>query len=194
EGKACVGMTWSTAVFCFTDGAWRKSAEVMSAFGGSAVGAVAFDDSGTMLAVGAQSITVAGDDVTDLGPFDPTPFGKNHLFGAVVSAKPIAGADAVASGGWGGTVFLKRNGKKFSDTGRGGPDMRAQPSILRKMASHPKLGLLAAGDGGLFRWEGTPAEGGWRSLRDIDPRLSVPLTGVVASTGRGFWIAAGNRV
>ncbi|MBH5370968.1 CHAT domain-containing protein [Bradyrhizobium glycinis] len=193
-GKACVGLVWSTAVLCLSDGAWKKSAEVTGQVGGSAVGAVAFDNAGSLLAVGVQSITTAADEPKEFGPFSPTPFGKNHLFGAIAFTPNVDGADVVASGGWGGTVFLRRNGKEYSDVGHGGADVQEQPYIIRQLASHPTLGLLAGGDSGLFRWEGTPMQGGWKSLRDIDPRLALPIAGVVPSTDRAFWVASDSRV
>jgi hypothetical protein len=177
-GKACVGLVWSTTVLCLSDGTWRKSAEVTGDVGGSAVGALAFDDAGSMLVVGVQSITAASDETTELGPLDPAPFGRKHLFGAISLTTQVEGADAVASGGWGGTVFLKRDGKKLFDVGHGGTDVQEQPYIIRQFASQPGLGLLAASDAGLFRWEGS----GGLTVRPISSTIRFRRI----SSGRGL--------
>lgn len=193
-GVACVGVVWSDKALCLSDGLWRAGAQVMSDTGGSAVAALAFDDRSAMLAVGVESIAVTAPKPSELGPFAPSPFGKKTLLGAVAMTPLVEGADAVASGGWGGTVFLKRAGSEYVDVGHGRPDVQDQPYIIRSFASHPALGLLAGTDEGLFRWEGSPATGRWRSLRTIDPRLARPTTAVVASTGRSFWTASGSDV
>lgn len=193
-GVACVGVVWRNEALCLSNGLWQKGAQVMSDMGGSAVAALAFDDTSAMLAVGVESIAVAAPKPSELGPFAPSPFGKKTLLGAVAMTPLVQGADAVASGGWGGTVFLKRAGSGYVDVGHGRPDVQDQPYVIRSFASHPALGLLAGTDEGLFRWEGSPAAGRWRSLRTIDPRLARPTTSVVASTGRSFWTASGSDV
>lgn len=194
-GVACVGVVWSDKALCLSDGLWREGAQVMSDIGGSAVAALAFDDTNAMLAIGVESIAVvAAAKPSELGPFAPSPFGKKTLLGAVAITQLVEGADAVASGGWGGTVFLKRADNGYVDVGHGRPDVQDQPYVIRSFASHPALGLLAGTDEGVFRWEGSPSAGRWRSLRTIDPRLALPTTAVVASTGRSFWTASGSDV
>ncbi|MEH2521031.1 ligand-binding sensor domain-containing protein [Bradyrhizobium sp. AZCC 1610] len=194
DGTVCVGLFWSISALCVSDKKWREVAEVDPDFGGSAIGALAFDQSGTMFAVGVVGITVASGERAKLGPFSPAPYGKKHLFGAIALTDMIEGADAVASGGWGGTVFLKRNEGKFAVVGFGGPDVQDQPYIIRSFAAHRELGLLAATDAGLFRWEGSVQEGRWKTLRGLDPRLAEPINLVVPSTGRGFWVASAGSV
>lgn len=193
-GKVCVGLEWAPVGLCLQNGSWKKSVEATAQVGGAAISAVAFDDAGSLLAVGMQSVVVVADDTKEIGPFDLAPFARKHLFGAIAITTAIKGVDVVASGGWGGTVLLKKEGKEYSVVPRSELDLQEEPYIIRQLAVHPTLGVLAASDAGLFRWEGTPKEGGWRSLRELDPRLSLPINGILPSTGRSFWEASGSRV
>ncbi|MFD1985476.1 CHAT domain-containing protein [Mesorhizobium newzealandense] len=194
EGMPCTGLLDSTVALCFKDGSWQQSAEVMDDFGGRSVAAVTFDTAGSLLAVGIRSISVAGKTQTELGPFEPTPFGVKHLFGAIANTTSVDGVDAVASGGWGGTAFLKRSGEAYREAGSGLSTVQDQPYIIRQFASHPSFGLLAGADEGLFVWNGDPISGHWKSLRDIDPRLAAGLDGVVVSDDRSFWVGSGLRL
>lgn len=194
EGTVCTGLIWSEEAICLSNGAWHSAIKVSPEIGGSAVSAVTFTGDGTLLAVGVQSVAMGGSAPVEIGPFPPMPFGKKHLFGAIAKTTLVADADFVASGGWGGTVFLKRTLDGISDVGHGGKTTQDQPYVIRQLAPHVRLGLLAAADEGLFLWQGSPSRGRWESLREIDPRLAAGIDGVVPSTERGFWISSGSRL
>ncbi len=190
-GRACVGISWDTRILCLHDNEWYVEGNVLPHFGGSAVAAVGFSPSGDLIAVGTQSVAILSKPGQEFGPFKPAPFGRNHLFGAF-SAIMTDMADAVASGGWGGTVFLRYSGNAIDVVeARRESD---QPYVVHQITHHPQLGLLAASDEGLYRWEGPIKTGKWQSLRQIDPRLGGPVNGIVVSRDRTFWISSGATV
>ncbi|WP_027154895.1 CHAT domain-containing protein [Mesorhizobium sp. WSM2561] len=193
-GKACVGLVWSNEVVCLVDGGWQTSATLLEDIGGSAVGAIAFTKDDTLIAAGVLSVKVIGANTEEFGPFPPVPFGSKHNFSAVTETPLIPGADIAASGGWGGTVFLKRTGTAYADTGYRPRSRGDQPYLIRQLVSHPQLGLLAGADEGLFIWRGATVEGQWASLRDMDPRLAGSIEAVAPSSGRSFWVASGSRL
>ncbi|UVC19425.1 hypothetical protein [Mesorhizobium onobrychidis] len=193
-GKACVGLVWSNEVVCLVDGAWQTAATLLEDIGGSAVGAVAFTKEDTLIAAGVLSVKMIGANTEEFGPFPPVPFGSKHLFSAVAETTLVPGADIAASGGWGGTVFLKRTGDTYVDTGYRPRSQGDQPYLIRQLVSHPQLGLLAGADEGLFIWQGPTIDGTWMSLREMDPRLAGSIEAVAPSSGRSFWVASGSRL
>lgn len=190
-GQICAGLTWSTEVLCLKDEKWETALEALPYMGGSAIGAMAFDDQGALLSVGPVSVSIKGNSDLTLGPFEPSPFGAVNLFGAIATPTNVSGADAVVSGGWGRTIFLKRANDTWSTVERSGSDGQDQPYLIRSFAVHPRLGLMAATDAGVYLWEGTADTGQWRSLRDVDPRLASWVEHVVPGEGNSFWIGTG---
>ncbi|RVH09634.1 CHAT domain-containing protein [Sinorhizobium meliloti] len=191
EGKICAGLTWSTEVLCLKNGKWETALETLPYFGGSSVGALAFDDRGSLLAVGPVSLSVKGKEDLTLGPFEPSPFGKVNLFGAVTTLTSVSGANAVVSGGWGRTIFLKRSNGTWSTVGRKTGNSQDQPYLIQSFADHPRLGLMAGTDYGVYVWQGSAEIGHWRSLRDVDPRLGGWVSNIVPGQGKAFWISSG---
>ncbi|HEV2602636.1 MAG TPA: CHAT domain-containing protein [Microvirga sp.] len=192
ESNVYVGFLWSAAIARLQNGSWSMALALQSDPSGSAVPQVTIDQSGTLWAVGSQTLLRRSLNAApqEIGPFTRAPFGKKHLFGAI-SLEPSTEHSAVASGGWGGVVFVTPSAPgHFQVTARDGSDRFDQPYLIRDLAHHPLLGLLAATETGLYRWEGSASQGAWRSLRAIDPRLDLPATGVVPSTGRAVWIAS----
>lgn len=189
-GRICVGLTWSTEVLCLKNGHWENLLDALPYMGGSSIGAMAFDDQGALLAVGPVSVSIKGKSELTLGPFEPSPFGKVNLFGAIAVTRSVAGADAVVSGGWGRTIFLKRADDTWSTVERSVGGSQDQPYLIHSFAVHPRLGLLAATDAGVYLWEGSAETGQWRTLRDIDPRLGSWVDHIVPGEGNSFWIGA----
>nr|WP_210251979.1 CHAT domain-containing protein [Agrobacterium genomosp. 6] len=191
SGEICAGLSWSTDVLCLRGGRWENVLEAPSYIGGSAIGALVFDDQGTLLSVGPLTVSLKGRHELTLGPFEPSPFGNVNLFGAVALPANVAGADAVVSGGWGRTIFLKRADDTWSIVERPAGDGQEQPYLIRSFAAHPRYGLLAATDAGIYRWEGSARDGQWRSLRNIDPRLGLGVDHIIPGTDNSLWIASG---
>ncbi|MDI7865298.1 CHAT domain-containing protein [Rhizobiaceae bacterium n13] len=195
-GQICAGLNWSTEVLCLREGKWETTLETLPYFGGSTVGAVGFDDQGALMAVGPVSVSIKarGDVTLTLGPFKPSPFGRVNGFGAITTLNNVTGAEAVVSGGWGRTIFLKKTNGAWSAIERRVSDSQEQPYLIRSFAVHPRFGLMASTDAGVYRWEGTADSGQWRSLRDIDPRLGSWVEHIVAGAGNTFWIASGSSL
>ncbi|NKJ71814.1 CHAT domain-containing protein [Rhizobium leguminosarum bv. viciae] len=190
-GEICTGLSWSTVVLCLKDGKWEKVLEALPYMGGSAIGALTFDDQGSLLSVGPVSVSVKGTNDLTLGPFNTSPFGKVNLFGAATTLTTVLGADAVVSGGWGRTIFLKRSKGIWSTVERQIGDAQDQPYLIRSFAVHPRLGLMAGTDYGVYVWEGSAETGHWRSLRDVDPRLSSWVSNIAPGQNNAFWISSG---
>ncbi|WP_027545326.1 CHAT domain-containing protein [Bradyrhizobium sp. WSM2254] len=184
NGEVFAGFYGSNDLWTVIDGSWKTAATFP---GGDArsVNSVVPGGAGEVWATGVSDLAkVDKGSPRMLGPFDRSKTGKLHLFGALTSH----GSMMVAAGGWGGTVFAPSAGSSNDPLlveNKGGTD---QPYVIRGLASHPKLGLLAATQTGIYVWSGTPSAGRWRSLRDLDANLGRPATTIVAGDGGQFWI------
>ncbi|MCP3414234.1 CHAT domain-containing protein [Bradyrhizobium brasilense] len=183
NGEVFAGFYGSNDLWTLINGSW-KTAATLSEDKARSVNSVFPGGEGEVWASGVSDLArVDKGSARMLGPFDGSKTGKLHLYGALTSH----GSMMVAAGGWGGTVFAPSGSANDPPLveNKGGTD---QPYVIRGLASHPKLGLLAATQTGIYVWSGTPSAGSWRSLRELDANLGRPATAIVAGDGGQFWV------